>query len=127
MTPTTAITAPTALRGTSRRRAGPPTKSRTKAASAASRPGTAPRTDRPRILGAPGIRPGHPTRPSTMRAASRVAPSRRLPWLAFPLLTSLAFAGDAPSQGRVVVLKNCEVEYDRVTTIGANVLVQAGG
>jgi RND family efflux transporter MFP subunit len=52
---------------------------------------------------------------------------RRFHWLALPLLTSLTLAGDQPSPGKVVVLKNCEVEYDRVTTIGAFVLVQAGG
>jgi RND family efflux transporter MFP subunit len=62
-----------------------------------------------------------------MRPASRKHRVCRLRWLAFPLLTSLTLAGDGPSPSRVVVLKNCEVEYDRVTTIGAFVLVQAGG
>jgi multidrug efflux pump subunit AcrA (membrane-fusion protein) len=62
-----------------------------------------------------------------MRPASRKHRVCRLRWLAFPLLTSLTLAGDGPPPSRVVVLKNCEVEYDRVTTIGAFVLVQAGG
>jgi len=49
-------------------------------------------------------------------------------WVACHLLTGVALAGgDPPPQTKIVTLKSCEISYDRVTTIGAFVLVQAGG
>ncbi len=50
-----------------------------------------------------------------------------MPWIVTPLLLGLTFAGDKPATGEIVLLKHCEVAYERTTTLGAFVILQAGG
>ncbi|MDB5351966.1 MAG: czcB 4 [Planctomycetota bacterium] len=50
-----------------------------------------------------------------------------MPWIAARLLIGLSIGGDEPPFAEVVLLRHCETTYDRTTTLGAFVLVQAGG